>query len=152
MALPCCDGRPTTPAGAARLLRAAARARRDGLRGPQALVHAKAPLAPELPAERGGTLRLVTAGERLALDPAFASDPASERLAFVTCETLLTYADEPGEGGRTLIPGLARELPSVGKDGRSFTFALKARVRFANGDVVTPADVKATFERLMDPS
>jgi ABC-type transport system substrate-binding protein len=114
-------------------------------------VHAKAPLAPELPAEHGGTLRLVTAGERLALDPAFASDPASERLAFVTCETLLTYADEPGEGGRTLIPGLARELPSVGKDGRSFTFALKAKVRFANGEVVTPADVKATFERLMDP-
>ena len=59
--------------------------------------------------------------------------------------------DRPGEGGRTLIPGLARELPSVGKDGRSFTFALKAHVHFANGAVVTPDDVKATFERLMDP-
>ena len=99
----------------------------------------------------GGTLQLVAAGKKIALDPAFASDPASQRIAFVTCETLLTYADEPGEGGRTLIPGLARELPTVGKDGRSFTFALKAHVRFANGQVVTPADLKATFERLMDP-
>ncbi|MDX6568337.1 MAG: peptide/nickel transport system substrate-binding protein [Gaiellales bacterium] len=110
-----------------------------------------APLAPNLPAKHGGTLRLVAAAPRIALDPAFASDPASQRIAFVTCETLLTYADSPGEAGRTLIPGLARELPSVGKDGRSFTFALKAHVRFANGQVVTPADLKATFERLMDP-
>jgi ABC-type transport system substrate-binding protein len=39
----------------------------------------------------------------------------------------------------------------VGKDGKSFTFALKAHVRYANGQVVTPADLKATFERLMDP-
>ncbi len=114
-------------------------------------VQPAAPLATELPAKHGGTLYLVTAGKKIALDPAFASDPASQRIAFVTCETLLTYADEPGEGGRTLIPGLARELPTVGKDGRSFTFALKAHVRFANGQVVTPADLKATFERLMDP-
>jgi ABC-type transport system substrate-binding protein len=114
-------------------------------------VQPTAPLAPALPATHGGTLYLVTAGKKIALDPAFASEPASQRIAFVTCETLLTYADEPGEGGRTLIPGLARELPTVGKDGRSFTFALKAHVRFANGQVVTPADLKATFERLMDP-
>jgi ABC-type transport system substrate-binding protein len=110
-----------------------------------------APLALELPARHGGTLQLIAAGGKIALDPAFASDPSSQRVAFVTCETLLTYADEPGEGGRTLIPGLARELPSVGNDGRSFTFALKANVHFASGKTVTPADLKATFERLMDP-
>jgi ABC-type transport system substrate-binding protein len=119
--------------------------------GSRHVVRPTAPLAPNLPAKHGGTLRLVAAGGKIALDPAFASDPASQRVAFVTCETLLTYADRPGEAGRTLIPGLARELPSVGKDGRSFTFALKAHVRFANGQVVTPADLKATFERLMDP-
>ena len=88
---------------------------------------------------------------KVSLDPAFASTPAARRIAFATCVPLLTYADQPGEGGRTIIPGLARELPSVGKDGRSFTFALKAHVEFANGATVTPADVKATFERLLDP-
>ena len=119
--------------------------------GGKAAAPPTAPLAPQLPAKHGGTLHLVTAASSIALDPAFASDPASQRIAFVTCETLLTYADQPGEGGRTLIPGLARELPTVGKDGRSFTFALKAHVHFANGAVVTPDDIKATFERLMDP-
>ncbi len=119
--------------------------------GGKAAVRPTAPLAPQLPARHGGTLHLVTAATSIALDPAFASDPASQRIAFVTCEPLLTYADEPGEGGRTLIPGLARELPSVSKDGRSFTFALKAHVHFANGADVTPDDVKATFERLLDP-
>jgi ABC-type transport system substrate-binding protein len=109
------------------------------------------PLEPLLPAKHGGTLRLVSAGDRVSLDPAFASTPAARRIAFATCVPLLTYADEPGEGGRTLIPGLARELPAVGKDGKSFTFALKAHVEFANGATVTPADVKATFERLLDP-
>jgi ABC-type transport system substrate-binding protein len=119
--------------------------------GGKAAVIPSAPLAPLLPAKHGGTLHLVAAARSIALDPAFAGDPASQRIAFVTCVPLLTYADEPGEGGRTLIPGLARELPAVGKDGRSFTFALKAHVHFANGAVVTPLDVKATFERLMDP-
>jgi ABC-type transport system substrate-binding protein len=119
--------------------------------GGHAAARPSAPLAPSLPARHGGTLRLVTASRSVALDPAFASTPAAQRIAFVTCLPLLTYADEPGEGGRTLIPGLARELPDVGKDGRSFTFALKAHVLFANGDTVTPADVKATFERLLDP-
>ena len=116
--------------------------------GGKAAAPPTAPLAPQFPAKHGGTLHLVTAASSIALDPAFASDPASQRIAFVTCETLLTYADQPGEGGRTLIPGLARELPTVGKDGRSFTFALKAHVHFANGAVVTPDDIKATFERL----
>jgi ABC-type transport system substrate-binding protein len=119
--------------------------------GGKVAVRPVAPLAPLLPAKHGGTLHLVTAARTIALDPAFASDPASQRIAFVTCLPLLTYADEPGEGGRTLIPGLARELPAVGKDGRSFTFALKAHVEFASGATVTPLDVKATFERLMDP-
>ncbi len=76
--------------------------RRERLRRRRPRVRAPtAPLARDLPATHGGTLRLVTAGSRIALDPAFASDPASQRVAFVTCETLLTYADEPGEGGRT---------------------------------------------------
>jgi len=35
----------------------------------------------------------------------FASDPASQRIAFVTCETLLTYADEPGGGRQDADPG-----------------------------------------------
>jgi peptide/nickel transport system substrate-binding protein len=119
--------------------------------GGAAAARPSAPLAPLLPARHGGTLRLVTAGAKISLDPAFASSPAARRIAFVTCTPLLTYADQPGEGGRTIIPGLARELPTVGKDGRSFTFALKAHVEFADGATVTPADVKATFERLLDP-
>ena len=77
--------------------------------------------------------------------------PGRPPIAFVTCVPLLTYADEPGEGGRTLVPGLARRLPQVGKDGKSLHLALKAHVQFANGETVTPADVKATFDRLMDP-
>jgi ABC-type transport system substrate-binding protein len=117
----------------------------------KAFVRPKAPLAPSLPEHHGGTLRLVSAGDRISLDPAFADAPAARRIAFVTCVPLLTYADEPGEGGRTLVPGLARELPQVGKDGKSFTFAIKAHVQFANGETITPADVKATFDRLMDP-
>ena len=68
--------------------------------GGKAAAPPTAPLAPQIPAKHGGTLHLVTAGEQIALDPAFASDPASQRVAFVTCETLLTYADQPGEGGR----------------------------------------------------
>ena len=48
--------------------------------------------------------------------------------------------------GKALAPGLA-ESWSASKDGRSYEFVLRQGLKFHNGDPVTAADVKFSYER-----
>ncbi|MGZ4770000.1 MAG: ABC transporter substrate-binding protein, partial [Ilumatobacteraceae bacterium] len=70
-------------------------------------------------------------------------------LANGLCTTLLRYDDKPGNAGVNIVPGLA-DMPTVSADGTEYTFKLRA-AKFANGDPITPADVKFMFERMAHP-
>jgi len=48
--------------------------------------------------------------------------------------------------GKALAPSLAESFTAA-EDGRSYDFVLREGARFHNGDPVTPADVKFSFER-----
>jgi peptide/nickel transport system substrate-binding protein len=70
----------------------------------------------------------------------------------LTFQTIRSFYDtlvEPDRSGE-LVPALAREWV-VSDDGLVWTFTLRDGVRFHNGEPLTSADVKATFERLRDP-
>ncbi|TQL67998.1 peptide/nickel transport system substrate-binding protein [Nocardioides albertanoniae] len=47
--------------------------------------------------------------------------------------------------------GLA-ELPKISDDGRTYTFTLRDGVTFSDGSALDSADVKSTYERIMDPA
>ena len=104
------------------------------------------------PSVRAGTLVVGMRAPLGALDPAFALTRPRRALAFVLCTPLLTYPDARGAAGATLIPGLAERLPVVSRDGRNYTFTLKQGLTFADGTPLAPADVQASFERLLDPT
>ncbi|MEP7046522.1 MAG: ABC transporter substrate-binding protein, partial [Ilumatobacteraceae bacterium] len=97
-----------------------------------------------------GTLKIGMAkGDVQTLDPQRWYSAATWGLANALCTTLIRYADVAGADGAKVVPGLA-DLPTVSADGLTYTFKLKA-AKFANGDPITPDDIKYTFERLMDP-
>jgi peptide/nickel transport system substrate-binding protein len=50
-----------------------------------------------------------------------------------------------------LTPGLSG-LPTVSDNGDTYTFTLKSGVKFASGQALTSADVKYTFDTIMNPS
>jgi peptide/nickel transport system substrate-binding protein len=50
-----------------------------------------------------------------------------------------------------LVPGLAG-LPTVSDGGDTYTFTLKSGVKFADGQPLTSADVRYTFDTIMNPS
>jgi ABC-type transport system substrate-binding protein len=88
-------------------------------------------------------------GDIDTLDPNRWYFAATWGLANGLCTTLVRYDDEAGADGVKIVPGLA-DMPQVSADGLTYTFKLRS-AKFADGDPITPADVKYTFERLMAP-
>src|SRR4051794_5405095 len=86
-----------------------------------------------------------------SLDPALARGPLAQAVAFAACTPLLTYADAGGDAGRTVIPGLATDVPDTSPNMRTVTFTLRSGLRFADGKPLTTADIRYTFERLLAP-
>jgi peptide/nickel transport system substrate-binding protein len=71
---------------------------------------------------------------------------------YATCNGLLDYPDSPGPDNATLVPGIAADMPQVSGDGKTYTFTIRDGLKFNNGQPVTAADVKDTYERSLDPS
>ena len=68
-------------------------------------------------------------------------------LTFQTLKSIYDTLVEPDPTGK-LVPALAEKWV-ISSDGLTWTFTLRRGVKFHNGDTLSSADVKATFERLM---
>ena len=93
----------------------------------------------------GGTLRVVSPDVD-SLDPQRSYLPGVWNLMRLYTRTLVTYSTEPGHTGE-LVPDLATDLGTPSKDGKSWTFTLRAGVRFENGRPISSRDVKYGIER-----
>jgi ABC-type transport system substrate-binding protein len=102
--------------------------------------------------KRGGTLRInLSETDFEFLDPALAYDSAGWQVLFATNMTLLNYPDKPGAAGARLTPDAATALPTISKDGKTYTFTVKSGLRFSDGSAITAAAFKRAFERAADP-
>ena len=86
------------------------------------------------------------------LNPYLAVQTASRLVRQVALEGLLK-ADPSG----TYVPGLAAEVPTVANggisaDGLTITYKLQSGLKWSDGDPVTSADVKFTWDLIMDPA
>ncbi len=93
----------------------------------------------------GGTITAGIAVPVGAVDPVTVHDSGSYQLFFQTAEFLCVTQPD-----LTLKPVLA-ESWSPNTDGSVWTFKLRRGVKFHDGQVMTAADVVATFDRLSDP-
>ncbi|MGE0224030.1 MAG: ABC transporter substrate-binding protein [Acetobacteraceae bacterium] len=57
---------------------------------------------------------------------------------------------DPRDSGKTIIPDLAHSW-DIAKDGKTYTFFLREGVTFHDGADFTADDVKATFDRIVNP-
>jgi peptide/nickel transport system substrate-binding protein len=99
----------------------------------------------------GGTLTIGLFQEPDNLNPYLAVQTASRLVREVTLEGLVS-ADADGN----YIPELAAEVPTtenggISEDGLTITYTLKEGITWSDGDPFTSADVKFTWEAIMDP-
>lgn len=106
-------------------------------------------LTSSLPANRvnaaDGVLRYL-GGELKTLDPAFISDAADVQL-LLQLYAGLTRLDEDGQP----YPSLA-ESWTVSADGLTYTFRVRAGLRFSDGSPLRAGDVRRSWLRILDPA
>jgi YVTN family beta-propeller protein len=96
----------------------------------------------------GGTLRL--RGEVPdTVDPSVSGTKQLYGLLTGTYDGLVGYRHAPGAKGSEIVADLATALPQPTDGGRSYTFRLRAGIRWSDGSPLTVSDVRRGFERLI---
>lgn len=99
------------------------------------------------PSDSAQVLRLSQRNEPADLDPATATLPDEFSLLRALSEGLLV----PGPSGAAPRPGAAERF-DVSADGLTYTFHLRARAQWSNGDPVTATDFLESYRRLLTPA
>jgi len=86
-----------------------------------------------------------------SMDPALASTPPAWALLDTTCARLLAYPDEATRKNFSLQPEVATSLPTVSRDGKTYTFTLRSSFRFSDGSPVTARAFQREINRLLAP-
>ena len=104
-------------------------------------------------ASGGGTLRWRSGLTLTSVDPAMAY--GSGIVAGPVCHVrkALELPGRAGAAGGRLIPEVARSLPAVSADGKTYTFTIRAGFRFSppSNQPVTAQTFKYTIERSAEP-
>ena len=96
--------------------------------------------------KKGGTLVLARAGEVTNLDPHKVPAFTSARVFELVYSYVMRLDESLG-----VQPDLAEAMPTTSADGKQVTVKIRKGVKFHNGDALTSADVKYTFDRIIDP-
>jgi peptide/nickel transport system substrate-binding protein len=95
----------------------------------------------------GGTVTLLMGGAPQSLDPGMDYTTQGAEALWVTYTGLTSYAHAAGVAGAKLIPGLATALPTISKDGKTYTATLRKGLVYSNGKPVKASDFIWTTER-----
>jgi len=95
--------------------------------------------------KKGGTLILARQGEVTNLDPHKVPAFTSARVFELVYSYLMRLDENLG-----VQPDLAASMPTTSTEGKTVTIKLRTGVKFHNGDPLTSADVKYTFDRILD--
>jgi ABC-type transport system substrate-binding protein/DNA-binding SARP family transcriptional activator/streptogramin lyase len=108
-------------------------------------------VVPGSASHRGGTLKLVLPAHAVPYSPdstQFAGIPQWQLLS-ITNDGLVTYRRAGGLAGAELVPDLATAIPQPIDGGRTYAFRLRDGIRYSNGAVVQPDDIRRGIERTM---
>jgi len=112
-----------------------------------------ATVLPSLSSHRGGTLTVVDQlpadeGARPPTDPAVAYYSWAWQMLSMTNDGLVGYRRITGLAGDELVPDLAIALPAPSDGGKTYTFRLRAGLRYSTGGLIRPEDFRRAIERV----
>ncbi|WP_327353662.1 ABC transporter substrate-binding protein [Streptomyces sp. NBC_01304] len=101
-------------------------------------------------AKSGGTVTVYQENKFSHLDPAqiYVSDAG---LVSKMIQRGLTTIKEDDKGGQTVVGDIATDSGKMTDGGKTWTYTLKDDLKDSQGNAISSADVRHTFERLYDP-
>ncbi|MBV8562274.1 MAG: ABC transporter substrate-binding protein [Actinobacteria bacterium] len=103
---------------------------------------------PQLPHRRAfPTFRIALDNGLDSLDPGLSYTTEGWGVLWNVYLPLLGYRHVSGTAGATLIPYLARSLPRISPDGRTYSLVLRRGLRYSNGRPVRASDFRFAIER-----
>jgi ABC-type oligopeptide transport system substrate-binding subunit len=101
---------------------------------------------------RGGTLRVNhSLSDYEYVDPQKCYDTGCSEILWPTMYNLMQYPEKNGAEGKRVYPEAATGQPVVTKDGKTYTFTVRAGHKASNGKTVTAQWFVHAFERLLSP-
>jgi peptide/nickel transport system substrate-binding protein len=97
--------------------------------------------------KEGGTLH-GTYASFIELDPTIAYTAEGLTAMYDTYLPLLTYAHADGKAGAEVVPALAKSLPKISEDGKTYTLTLRKGLKYSDGTPVRASDFASTIERV----
>ncbi len=97
--------------------------------------------------QEGGTLRYGFPGTIESTDPGNTYYGYMWNFSRYYARTLYTYAAEPGEASREIVPDLADGHPEVSDDGTTYTVNLKEGLTYEDGSEIVAEDIKYSIAR-----
>jgi ABC-type oligopeptide transport system substrate-binding subunit len=101
--------------------------------------------------KKGGTLRWDYVGDLDYIDPQLAYFNHTWMILDATQLHLLGFPDKEGTEGTKIRGEAATGLPTISKDGKTYTFKIKKGFLFSDGKPVTAKNFAAALNRSFDP-
>jgi peptide/nickel transport system substrate-binding protein len=99
---------------------------------------------------KGGVLRMAFSDEWDSLDPGDTYYGSSWDFIRLYGRSLTTFNAAPGKDGTTIVPDLAESLGKPSDGGKTWTYKLRAGLKYEDGTPIKSADVKYAVARSMD--
>lgn len=99
---------------------------------------------------KGGTLRFANSGDWDSLDPADTYYAYSWNFIRNYGRSLVVFKAAPGAEGAKLVPDLAETLGVPSDDAKTWTYKIRAGLKFEDGTPITSKDVKYGVLRALD--
>jgi peptide/nickel transport system substrate-binding protein len=100
--------------------------------------------------KQGGSITVSQSTQPDSLDPALAYSPNAWEALWVVYTPPLTYKHAEGKEGAELIPGVAKELPTVSEDGKTYKLTLREGLRYSDGTPAKASDFEQTIKRVLN--
>ena len=99
---------------------------------------------------QGGSITIAHSFQPDSLDPALAYGVTTWEALWLVYTPPLTYERAEGKEGAQLIPGVAKELPDISDDGKTYTLTVREGLRFSDGTPAKASDFEHTIKRVLN--
>jgi peptide/nickel transport system substrate-binding protein len=101
-------------------------------------------------ATEGGSLSILTPSFTDYEDPQLGYEATGWEARYNVYIPMLTYAHAEGVAGTKVIPGLAKDLPTVTNGGKTYTMFMQPGLKYSDGTDVKACDFKFAVQRMFD--